>query len=126
MAQKTVVTMIDDLTEEPGDDVQAVEFSLDGVTYSIDLSEENHAELREDLARYIEVAQVVKRERGKGSKGSKGSKGKGQGQARVGGTQNREQSKAVRDWAQSNGFEVSSRGRIPNEVQQAFDEAHAA
>jgi hypothetical protein len=122
MAQKTVVTMIDDLTEEPGEDVQAVEFALDGVTYSIDLSEENHAELREDLARYIEVAQVVKPERGKGAKG----KGQGQSKARVGGTQNREQSKAVRDWAQSNGYGVSTRGRIPNEVQQAFDEAHAA
>ena len=31
---------------------------------------------------------------------------------------------AVRDWARSNGYEVSDRGRIPTAAQEAFDAAH--
>ncbi|MGQ0777710.1 MAG: Lsr2 dimerization domain-containing protein, partial [Pseudonocardiales bacterium] len=33
MAQKTVVTMIDDLTGEEAEDIGTVEFALDGVSY---------------------------------------------------------------------------------------------
>ncbi|WP_257792497.1 Lsr2 family protein [Rhodococcus oxybenzonivorans] len=30
----------------------------------------------------------------------------------------------VREWAATSGYEVSSRGRIPAEIQEAFDAAH--
>ena len=36
----------------------------------------------------------------------------------------REQAQAVRDWARNNGYTVSERGRIPKNVQEAFDNAH--
>lgn len=36
----------------------------------------------------------------------------------------REQRGAVRDWANNNGFEVSARGRIKDEVMAAFKAAH--
>ena len=37
---------------------------------------------------------------------------------------NRGHTAAVRDWARSNGYDVSARGRIPTAVQEAFDAAH--
>jgi hypothetical protein len=36
-----------------------------------------------------------------------------------------EQLAAVRHWARGQGFEVSSRGRIPREILERFDAAHA-
>ena len=40
MAQKTIVTLIDDLTGEEAEDITTVEFALEGVTYEIDLADE--------------------------------------------------------------------------------------
>src|SRR5207302_9797372 len=51
MAQKVLVEMLDDIDGTPA--AHTVPFSLDGVTYEIDLSDENAAALREELARYI-------------------------------------------------------------------------
>ena len=36
----------------------------------------------------------------------------------------RDQTQAIRDWARSNGLEVSARGRISRSIQEAFDAAH--
>jgi hypothetical protein len=36
----------------------------------------------------------------------------------------REQIQAIRAWAKSAGYEVSSRGRISKTIQDAFDAAH--
>ncbi|WP_442973052.1 Lsr2 family DNA-binding protein [Rhodococcus sp. NBC_00294] len=35
-----------------------------------------------------------------------------------------EQTRAIREWANANGYEVSDRGRIPAAVVEAFDAAH--
>jgi hypothetical protein len=37
---------------------------------------------------------------------------------------NRDQVQAIREWAKSAGYEVSSRGRISKAIQEAFDAAH--
>jgi len=115
MATKTTVIHTDDLDGTEAADVHAVEFSIDGVDYTIDLTDENHNELREDLQRYIDAGQVVKRGKGPKSKG-KGPKGKSGGS-------DREETQAIREWAQAQGFEVASRGRIPSNVREAY---HAA
>ena len=41
MAQKTIVTLVDDLTGEEAENINTVEFALDGVTYELDLTDEN-------------------------------------------------------------------------------------
>src|ERR1700712_3873189 len=56
MAQKTVVTLVDDLTGEESEDITTVEFALDGVTYEIDLDEKNSAGLPDQLAQYVAAA----------------------------------------------------------------------
>jgi hypothetical protein len=37
---------------------------------------------------------------------------------------NRDQVQAIREWAKSAGYEVSTRGRISRAIQEAFDAAH--
>jgi hypothetical protein len=37
----------------------------------------------------------------------------------------KEQLEAIRTWARENGYEVSNRGRIKAEIEQAYNEAHA-
>lgn len=31
---------------------------------------------------------------------------------------------SIRDWAAENGYEVSARGRIPNDIVEAYNSAH--
>jgi hypothetical protein len=54
MAQKVLVETLDDIDGTPA--ARTIPFALDGVTYEIDLSEENAAALRDELARYISAA----------------------------------------------------------------------
>ena len=51
MAQKVVVSLVDDLDSSEAD--ETVEFGLDGATYEIDLSDANAAALRDRLADYV-------------------------------------------------------------------------
>jgi Lsr2 len=115
MAQKYIVQLVDDLTQEPIDEGagESVRFSLDGVGYTIDLTNEHADELRNALAPYV----------GKARKGDAAPRAG----ARSNGSSSRAPKgdlKAIRDWASSNGYKVSSRGRIPAEVQNAYNAAH--
>jgi hypothetical protein len=93
--------MVDDIDGEVA--TQTVPFGLDGVSYEIDLSEENAARLREELARFIAAAQRtgVRKIR----------LATGQSAARAGA--DRAQSRQIREWAREQGYGVSQRGRIP-------------
>lgn len=108
MAQKVNIVLVDDI--DGSDATQTVSFALDGASYEIDLSDENAAALRAALAGYVGVARksgtASKRARRSGS-GSAGSS-----------------SKLVRDWARSEGYQVSDRGRVSAEVRKAYDAAH--
>jgi hypothetical protein len=57
MAQKVQVVLVDDLDNGPAD--ETVTFSLDGVSYEIDLSHDNAAKLRDVLATYVGHARPV-------------------------------------------------------------------
>lgn len=118
MAQKTVVTMIDDLTGEEAEHINVVEFALDGVTYELDLSDDNAAKLRDALAQYTGAARRT---------GGRRRAGRGPGRAtrgNSGASYNRETLKSIREWAKQNGHNVSDRGRLPSEVLQAWENAH--
>lgn len=106
MAQKVLVSLVDDLDGSEAD--ETVEFGLDGVTYQIDLSADNAEELRDALAQYIEHAR-----RAGGRKRTSRSGGAAP-------TVDREQNQAIRAWARKNGYQVSDRGRIPTDIVDAF------
>jgi hypothetical protein len=116
MAKQIVTLLTDDLDGSEAD--RTVEFGLDGVNYTIDLSEKNAGKLRKALEPYISAG--IRVGRGGGDRRSA---------ARVrvpaaGGRTSREQNQAIREWAAKNGYEVSERGRIPTSVVEAFEQAH--
>jgi hypothetical protein len=106
MAQKVNIILVVDLDGSEAD--ETVSFALDGTSYEIDLNEKNAAKLRDALSGYIGHARRVSTTRKRKSSAS------------TSGPSARE----LRDWARSNGYEVSDRGRVPAEVREAFDAAH--
>jgi nucleoid-associated protein Lsr2 len=123
MAQKTIVTLVDDLTGEEAEDISTVEFALDGVTYEIDLDDKNSTKLRDALADYIAAARRTggRRSSGGGRGRRSGGAGTGTPRATSPGGYDRETSKQIREWAKGQGFEVSDRGRVPNNVVEAWE-----
>lgn len=113
MAKKVLTQIIDDIDGailEPGKG-ETVLFSLDGVSYEIDLSAENAAALREVIAGYAKNGRRIG-----GSTRPQSS--------RPGRAGRSSQLAAVREWAGKNGFEVASRGRVPESVVAAYEAAH--
>jgi hypothetical protein len=102
MSSKVIVILEDDLDGTKAD--QTVEFGLDGAAYAIDLSDSNAKMLRGALEGYVSKARKV------GAKRSSSRK------TTSSGIDNR----AVRRWAETNGIELSKRGRIPQDVVSQF------
>ena len=109
MAQKVNIVLVDDI--DGTDATETVSFGLDGTSYEIDLNDSNAAALRDALAGYVGHARKVSSARGRKTRAASSSSS---------GPSARE----LRDWARSNGYEVSDRGRVPAEVREAFDAAH--
>ncbi|MFF3867066.1 Lsr2 family protein [Micromonospora sp. NPDC001898] len=121
MAKQTIHKLIDDL--DGGDADETVKFALDGVQYEIDLSASNAEKLRNVLKPYTSHGSKVGRggvavgvRVARTSATPAGSRRVGSGAA-----VNREQNKAIRDWAKRAGRSISDRGRIPQDV---VDEYH--
>jgi len=111
MGVKTVT--FDDLTGLEAVDVKTHEFAIDGTTYEIDLSDETFAKLCSDLADYTTNARKV-------PAGSRRSPGRPITASGAKTKADKEQNKAVRDWARTNGYSIADRGRIPLPVQAAY------
>ena len=112
MAQKVQVLLVDDV--DGGEASETVSFSLDGVSYEIDVSEKNAGKLRDALAPWVGHARRVGGRSG-------GSGGSGSGRARG---NSKHDLSDVRSWARENGFQVSDRGRVSSEVITAYEKAH--
>jgi len=119
----TIVTrtyLVDDL-DGSQEDVENVLLALDGTNYEIDLSASNAGKLRDKLERFVAAASPVKTG-AKSALARRGPRGRAAKIAPV--PSNRDQVRAIREWAKSAGYEVSSRGRISKTIQDAFDAAH--
>ncbi len=112
MAQKVSIVLVDDLDGSEAD--ETVTFGLDGTTYEIDLTQRNAEALREALSGYVGHARKVSGGSRRGRKSSASS----------GGGSSTSNTKEMREWARSQGMDVSERGRISADVQQAYDSAH--
>ncbi len=111
MAQRVQVILEDDL--DGGQAAETVEFALDGVSYEIDLSDGNASALRNDLARWVAH--------------SRRSGGRRQTRRRNGGASSgasREELARIREWGRNNGYSVSDRGRVSQDVQDAYAAAN--
>ena len=111
MAQRVQVELVDDLNGEVAQ--ETVRFGVDGTEYEIDLTEENAQKLRSTLSEYVD----------KGRKARSGRKGQGSQQTGSGNRSKREDTQQIRQWAQDNGYNPSSRGRITQSIVDAYNEA---
>ena len=116
MARQVITTLIDDLDGKKAD--RTVEFSLDGTAYTIDLSDANAGKLRKALDPFINAGTRVGRGTARGQSRHAGAVTSG----RTAGS--RDENKAIREWAASNGHQISERGRIPQSVSDAYRSAH--
>lgn len=120
MAQKVVVSLVDDLTGEEAD--ESVVFGLDGKAYEIDLSTGNAEKLRGILSNYVTVARSAGKLGRPAPKVRTATRTNASGEPAVKTTPDREQNQAIREWARKRGFKVSDRGRIPAEIAQAYND----
>ncbi|MHA7144984.1 histone-like nucleoid-structuring protein Lsr2 [Arthrobacter sp. TmT3-37] len=120
MAQRVQVELVDDLNGEEAQ--ETVRFGVDGTDYEIDLTTENAEKLRSTLSEYVD----------KGRKAKTGRRGQGTQSGQSGQSSSststskskREETQKIRQWAQDNGHNPSSRGRITQSIIDAYNEAH--
>lgn len=120
MAQKVKVQLFDDLDGSQAD--STIEFGLDGVNYTIDLSADNAEGLRAALDTFVKHAHRVggrKRARRAHDKAVRRPAAN-----RAPSSADREQKQEIRQWARKKGWKVADRGRIPADVMEAYEQAH--
>ncbi|MFE4581762.1 histone-like nucleoid-structuring protein Lsr2 [Streptomyces chartreusis] len=110
MVQRTIIQYVDDLNGVTGEDVASHTFSLDGIVYEIDLGVDSYERLLEGLGPFIGVARKNRRPSAPRMREG-GRKGTGPDAA------------LVREWANSQGIEVNSRGRVPQHVMDQYTQA---
>ena len=114
MAQRVVVEVTDDFDSTPG--ASTIKFGLDGTEYEVDLSPEHEQQFREFLTAYVGVGRKVTA--GGGSRRVRRTVSSGS----TSGSENNR----IREWAAANGYTIGGRGRIPQEVKDAYHAAQGA
>lgn len=110
MAQQFQVRFIDDLDgTDLGDTSNTISFAFEGKEYAIDLSDDNAEAFREAVAPYIQAGHRVTGSKAKAARRTAAPSGN---------------TKAIREWARNNGYDVSDRGRIPADVADAYAAAN--
>lgn len=112
MARRTIQVLTDDL--DGGEAEETVKFGLDGVQYEIDLSSKNAAKIREALAPFVAAGRKLGR--GGVVPGGRAAAARGRGGAAA----DRDQNRAIREWAQAKGYKVSDRGRIRQDIADLY------
>ena len=110
MAQIMQVKLVDDL--DGGEAAESLAFSLDGKSYEIDLSDTHAAALRDVFAPFVTNARRA---------GGSGPKVVSRQRMSMRTGRAREETAAIREWANANGLEVSTRGRISSTVLEAYE-----
>ena len=107
MAQRVQIILEDDY--DGGVAEETVTFALDGAEYEIDLSRDNAAKLRDELAAWIGHARKT------GGRRKKTAVKAGDSAS----------TSEIRAWAVANGHEVNTRGRVSAEVREAYEKANS-
>lgn len=113
MAQKVQVLLVCDLHADEVEGTETISFGLDGSSYEIDVCEDHAAELRDSFAPFVGAARRAGRTPAPARRGRPA--GKAAGSDRVA---------EIREWARSNGHQVSERGRLSASLVAAYEAAH--
>lgn len=137
MATRTIVKMVDDLDGESEATNTAV-FAWESEQYEVDLNDAHFKELADFIHKFIEVGRRVGRTQLRERKGGLSTRPTTARPTRdqiteaaaaptkaAPGKRDPAHLKAIRDWAVKNGYEVSPRGRIAADVEEAFETAMA-
>jgi hypothetical protein len=104
MVQRRIIELLDDLDGGRAD--ETVEFSLDGSDYEIDLSADNAKILRATLEPYLSGARHISTGRPSLAAWEHAA--------------DADESHLIREWARARGLDVSTRGRIPAYLKEAY------
>ncbi|MBV9592417.1 MAG: Lsr2 family protein [Actinobacteria bacterium] len=115
MATETYTRQVDDVDGSAAD--RTVRFSWEGTAYEIDLSKKNANAFEKALAPYLSAAR-------KSSNGRRATT-RGRGRGKAGGNGSAAQRAEIRSWAQQQGYSIGDRGRIAQEIIDAFESANA-
>ncbi|MDQ1735389.1 MAG: hypothetical protein QOH56_1640 [Pseudonocardiales bacterium] len=114
MARETVTRLIDDIDGSPAR--VTIQFAVNNVEYSIDLSSENARMFEKSVEPYITAGRRISTARAARKKAT----------STAGFSRSRLDLAAIRDWAIREGHNVADRGRIPGVVIEAFHAAENA
>ncbi|MFK0154156.1 Lsr2 family protein [Streptomyces sp. NPDC090493] len=106
MATRSVVES--DLSGKP--DAATQTFGLGDTWYEIDLTAEEQKKLEEVLKPYLQASRKATETR--------------PAKRRVVPETTAEERDKIREWAKKKGYDFAERGRIPKEIQRAYDKAH--
>ncbi|WSE16938.1 Lsr2 family protein [Streptomyces sp. NBC_01397] len=102
MAKRVIIES--DLSGEP--DASSVSFAFDGKNYTVDLTEAEKEEFAKVLSPYLDVAEEAT-----------------SGQVAIPAQSTGPDPAKVRAWAQENGIEVNTKGRVPHSVIAQYERA---
>jgi hypothetical protein len=111
VARTVQVHLLDDIDGSAAD--ETIRFSLDGISYEIDLSSAHASKLRDSLGSFVASSRRLGRD---GTTAAVRRRG-GVTPART----DREQNLAIRAWAKRKKIKLSDRGRIPRTVVEQYE-----
>lgn len=105
VAKKTVVTLVDDIDGDTAE--ETIRFGFEGASYEIDLSAKNAAAFRAAVQPYLDAGRKAPSRSARRATAESGTS-----------------PKEIRAWAEDQGIDVPSRGRIPADVQEQYRAAN--
>jgi hypothetical protein len=126
MAKETIIKFTDDI--DGSEASETVAFSFRGSEYEIDLGSKNIAAFEKALSKYVSKARAAgspakaataPKPRARVRKAAKSARRPRKAAA----TTAAEATPSIREWAQSNGYSVGTRGRIPAAAREAYEAA---
>lgn len=122
MVQTYRVHLVDDLSKEeiPEGEGESIRFSIDGQNRIIDLSTKNADKMRKAIQPFLAASRPFESSQGKAYGSSHRSKAS---VSSIGSAQERQQ---IREWAKGRGMRVSDRGRISEDIVEAWQAAQKA
>lgn len=114
MVKRVSVDLVDDLDGTVIDPQggRTFTFRVEQVDYEMDLTQTNIERFHEAIADYIAAARVISSvDRDKPARSPRRRK-------------STTELAAIREWARANGFEISSHGRVPVGIKEAYAKVH--